>query len=425
MTRKMISDMVGNIEERYVREAADYAPAKKTSRVFRAAAAAVLALALLAGGIGIFSPTGGTAVAAYAYGTDEEITRAGTVMSTGTISDSGEMTGHPLMFFLAGEGIESVRFSCKNQLICFTDWTEQREEFGNAQNFTVPYGADADEYYFMVIDWVPNKTVRALTDDAESTIATLPVELREDVIVLEIQFENGEKAVKAITVTLREDGSFVAAFDDYTVKETDEFVRRTDAEAIPREVLYGEMALSAEFLDANGEELMSEALWYNMAQVETMRVRWTGATPDLVRLYYTPAGTETIEKTQLLLTVSPTAGEELVLPLGELDRTKWYGHLEVELTLGDGRVTETFNVFYNPELLPPNEEGSVDAVLAAARSYYEGTVFTVEELSVTECSEREAVLSALVSKGGVVQEPERTVWLECVDGAWTVVNEGY
>ena len=39
-------------------------------------------------------------VTAYAHGTDEEITQAGAVINTGTISDSGEMTGHPLMFYL-------------------------------------------------------------------------------------------------------------------------------------------------------------------------------------------------------------------------------------------------------------------------------------------------------------------------------------
>ncbi len=65
--------------------------------------AAVLALCILAGGISIFSPFGGMVVTAYAHGTDEEITQAGAVINTGTISDSGEMTGHPLMFYLSGK----------------------------------------------------------------------------------------------------------------------------------------------------------------------------------------------------------------------------------------------------------------------------------------------------------------------------------
>lgn len=66
------------------------------------------------------------------------------------------------------------------------DWTEKRDEFGLAQNFTVSYGEDESEYYYLLIDWVPNATIRELTDNANSTIAALPQELREDVIVMEI-----------------------------------------------------------------------------------------------------------------------------------------------------------------------------------------------------------------------------------------------
>jgi len=53
----------------------------------RSMIAAVLALCILAGGISIFSPFGGMVVTAYAHGTDEEITQAGAVINTGTISD--------------------------------------------------------------------------------------------------------------------------------------------------------------------------------------------------------------------------------------------------------------------------------------------------------------------------------------------------
>ena len=90
---------------------------------------------------GILAPfSGGMIVSAYAYGTNEEITAAGAVMNSGTISDSGEMKGQPLMFYLSGKDIATVRFSCKNQQINFWDWTEKRDEYGNAQNFTVEIG---------------------------------------------------------------------------------------------------------------------------------------------------------------------------------------------------------------------------------------------------------------------------------------------
>jgi len=201
--------------------------------------AACLAVLVIIGGV--FSRgNSGLVVTAYARETDEELTEAGAVLSTGTISDAGEMKGHPLMFYLSGEDIETVRFSCKNQQMNFMDWTETRDEYGNAQNFTVSYGEDESEYYYLTIDWVPNATIRALTDHRETTIATLPAELREDIIEMEIPFANGRTATKAITVSLLEDGTFFASFADYKISEADDFVRRADSEAIPRSVLYAQ-----------------------------------------------------------------------------------------------------------------------------------------------------------------------------------------
>lgn len=142
------------------------------------------------------------------------------------------------MFYLSGKDIATVRFSCKNQQISFMDWTEQREEYGLAQNFTVSYGKDESEYAYLLIDWVPNATIRALTDHAETTIATLPVELREDIIVMEITFANGKTMTKAITVSLENDGTICAALDAYTITPEDTFVRRADASPIPRAQLY-------------------------------------------------------------------------------------------------------------------------------------------------------------------------------------------
>ena len=195
------------------------------------AVAACLAIVIAVGGI--LAPfSGGMIVSAYAYGTNEEITAAGAVMNSGTISESGEMKGHPLMFYLSGKDIATVRFSCKNELINFVDWTEKRDEYGNAQNFTVSYGEDESEYYYLVIDWIPNSIIRELTDNENSTIATLPVEMRNDIIVMEIVFENGETAVKAITISLLDDGTFFASFDDYQISEEDTFINRPDSEAI-------------------------------------------------------------------------------------------------------------------------------------------------------------------------------------------------
>lgn len=240
MTKKEISQAVGAISDRHISEAADYRPVGKKRGVFPLgrAAAAVLALCLAVGGIvALISPEGG-GVTAYAYGTDQELTAAGVVLTTGSIDDRGAQKGHPLMFYLAGEDIATVRFSCKNEKLCFLDWTEQREEFGNAQNFTVPYGEKEEEYYYLTIDWVPEK-LRRLLQQKDVTIAALPAEAREDTIVMEFTFLDGRSSAKAITVTLLDDGSFQAVYGDYSITGEDDFVRRPDSPAIPREILYG------------------------------------------------------------------------------------------------------------------------------------------------------------------------------------------
>lgn len=245
MKREDISNAVGNINKRHIQEAICNSPNVKKVFHFkkpfsRIMTAAVLALCLLVGGISIFSPFGGMTVAAFAYGTDEEITKAGTVINTGTISNSGEMVGHPMMFYLTGNDIATVRFSCKEQQIDFVDWTQKRDEYGVVQNFTVPYGEDTSEYYYLTVTWEPNRTIRALTDGADINITELPPELRKDVIVMEITFANGKKATKAITISLLDDGKFFATFDDYKITEQDKFVQRPDSVAIPRDILYAQ-----------------------------------------------------------------------------------------------------------------------------------------------------------------------------------------
>ena len=68
------------------------------------AVAACLAIVIAVDGI--LAPfSGGMIVSAYAYGTDEEITTAGAVMNSGTISDSREMKGQYDCSF-AGENAE-------------------------------------------------------------------------------------------------------------------------------------------------------------------------------------------------------------------------------------------------------------------------------------------------------------------------------
>lgn len=234
MKRADISKVVGGISTRHIQEAAyDLADIKvencKKKTRYKAVAAAVLVFCFLAAGLRIYVVSQDAGIKAYAYGTDDEITKAGAVLQTGTISNDGEMKGCPLMFYLTGKGIESVRFSCKNQQLQFRDWTQKRDEFGLSQNFTVPYGEQEDDYGYLTIDWEPNDTIEALMENEQGTIQDLPQALREDLIVLQVTFINKKTAVKAISISLLNDGTFFAKLTDYQISDADTFVNRTDA----------------------------------------------------------------------------------------------------------------------------------------------------------------------------------------------------
>ncbi|MCI8549936.1 MAG: hypothetical protein HFI68_04975 [Lachnospiraceae bacterium] len=234
MKREDISKAVSGISAHYIEEAGNGNYAEKRTfllflrkPVFLTAMAASALLFIAIWSIRTFFFSSGMVVYAYTYGTEEKLTKAGAVIHTGTIDDGGEQKGHPLMFYLSGKNIESVRFSCKNQKLSFTDWTEEREEYGLAGNFTIPYGEDEGEYDYLTVDWVPEGTIKRLHEG--SAIAELPEDLKEDLIVMEITFAGGKKAVKAIRVSLLEDGTFFAAFDDYEISPSDTFVNHADA----------------------------------------------------------------------------------------------------------------------------------------------------------------------------------------------------
>lgn len=238
MKREEFFEAIGGLDDNIIADAAG--PREKRAVWLSAGIKAACAALVIAVGSMLAFSGEGTAVTAYAHDTGEEITSVGAVMTGGKIYSDGSMKGHPLMFYLEGENIESVRFSCKNQKIRFTDWTEQREEYGSAQNFTVPYGENEDEYYYLTIDWEPNiSNIRVSPVSGTVIISPLDPTGGEDIIVLEITFLNGDRAVKAINISLLEDGAFFASMKDYEITEADDFVSRPDAEPIPRDILYG------------------------------------------------------------------------------------------------------------------------------------------------------------------------------------------
>lgn len=222
-----LSNSIGNIHDKYLAEALEHrekpAGKRKILRIVLAAAGVCLAVGVAAS----LHKTGGPSVTVYAFESDQPLTYREPVLMTGKINDNGSMTGVPLRFYLLGSGIESVRFSCRNQWISFMDWTEQREDFGISRNFTVPYGADEKEYYYLVISWEPESIIRKLTDTAD-TIADLQSEEKEDVIVMEVTYLNGGSETLAVKVRLSPEGQFMAEVSDYKITAEDTFVFQPD-----------------------------------------------------------------------------------------------------------------------------------------------------------------------------------------------------
>ena len=73
----------------------------------------------------------------------------------------------------------------------------------------------------------------------------------------------------------------------------------------------------------------------------------------------------------------------------------------------------------------PLTEDEKAAAREAALDYYRGTVFQVESLTEIDARAGEITFQTACSKGGVRQDPDRTISLERQDGSWTVVSEGY
>ena len=310
--------------------------------------AACFCLAVAVVAVSVFSPFGGMVVTAYAYGTNQEITATGAAFTTGTLNNDGELTGHPLMFHLAGENIDTVRFSCKNGQINFVDLTEQRDEYGFAQNITVSYGDDKSDYSSLLIDWVPNNIIETLKAN-NTTIADLPEDMRHDIIVMEIAFANGKSITKAIVISLETDGTINAAFDDYTVLASDDFVNRADSASIPRDAMYKQGEMTVIFYDDNGNEVLPEANWYITKDIDKIVVQWNGRAPDMVQMFFTPSGTETAEEMDFLKTEAINAENRAVLSADSLHRDSLMGYLQIVINFGSNTIqSELYNVVYDP-----------------------------------------------------------------------------
>lgn len=101
------------------------------------------------------------------------------------------------------------------------------------------------------------------------------------------------------------------------------------------------------FYDKDENIVEAEALWYNAAGIELILLQWEGGTPNSVRVFRIPSGSETMEQMELLLTKSILDGEDFVLLDAGILKDIGMSHLFFELDFGAEIVTsEEYNVFY-------------------------------------------------------------------------------
>ena len=109
---------------------------------------------------------------------------------------------------------------------------------------------------------------------------------------------------------------------------------------------------SITFYDSDQNEVTDEALWYDAGRIESILIQWEGGTPDNIKMFATPSGSETIEETELLLTNSVSDGDFLELLDADSLKYGFQNHVFFELDFGDGVIvtSELYNIFYLGEL---------------------------------------------------------------------------
>lgn len=105
---------------------------------------------------------------------------------------------------------------------------------------------------------------------------------------------------------------------------------------------------SITFYDCNQDVVMEEALWYNSAQIESILIQWEGGTPDNIKMFATPSGTETMSETELLLTKVVLDGDTVELLDADTLKDQSMAHVYFQLDFGENIVTsDMYNIFYD------------------------------------------------------------------------------
>lgn len=104
------------------------------------------------------------------------------------------------------------------------------------------------------------------------------------------------------------------------------------------------------FYDGDQNEVIEEALWYDASRIESILVQWEGDAPDNIKLFATPSGSDTLDKTKLLLTKPVLDGDTVELLDGDILKTGFQNHVFLQLDFGETVITsDTYNVFYFEE----------------------------------------------------------------------------
>ena len=136
--------------------------------------------------------------------------------------------------------------------------------------------------------------------------------------------------------------------------EAAERVREAEAELLQRYRLeqVQQTRVAVMFSDGAGKALRPKDGWYDLGKASSVTVAWAGLTPDTVRLFYTPSGTDTAEETRLLgVRVPEDGGGEVSFAITELDMpASLLGHIQAELDYGTAKaVSEIYKAVYEPE----------------------------------------------------------------------------
>lgn len=101
------------------------------------------------------------------------------------------------------------------------------------------------------------------------------------------------------------------------------------------------------FYDDEQNEVKDEALWYNAADVDSILIQWTNGVPNDIKIFFTPSGTETLDETELLLTLPVMDGDMVQLINADVLKNISQGDIYFELNFSTGIITsDLYNFFY-------------------------------------------------------------------------------